>query len=442
MTYEKTKGGVWTRRQALKGAGAIGMGLALSGLAAPALRAQERRPIRFLNCETGKDTLAFFAKMAAEYQEKTGVEVIVDSVPLDEAFTKITNGIRSGTPYDVANVGFIGQVLLLAEEEQIVPLNELTDEFKWGNNILFPIDGKVYWYPFDYNLALVYYRKDLYEAKGLSVPKTWDAFAGNCEALVEGRQKGCLFPIGSNGAANWMSFAFLWAEGVKLFDDQWNVIIDNDEMKPKAAAYLDFMARLYATMPPGALQAGYSDVLSNLVAGTVAHGAYAGRVYEAAARDNPDMGGRLGIMPYMDSAGKQTAVSHGYDGWVVLKTDNTGNAMEFMRWLTTDRMVDFLHTAPVHFQPARLDIYDDQRWRDNALIKQFSAEIDQMRNLVTDGSVILTSIDTQGPRPDVRPGKVFESFVMPEMLQNKILRGMDSAEAVAQAAAKMRDVIK
>lgn len=105
-------------------------------------------------------------------------------------------------------------------------------------------------------------------------------------------------------------------------------------------------------------------------------------------------------------------------------------------------MVDFLHTAPVHFQPARLDIYDDQRWRDNALIKQFSAEIDQMRNLVTDGSVILTSIDTQGPRPDVRPGKVFESFAMPEMLQNKILRGMDSAEAVAQAAAKMRDVIK
>lgn len=442
MKYQRTGSPVLTRRQALKGAGALGMGFALSGLATPALRAQSRQPIRFLNCETGKDTLAFFSKMAKEYQEKTGTEVLVDSVPLDEAFTKITNGIRSGTPYDVANVGFIGQVLMLADEGHIVPLNELTDNYKWGNNILFPIDNKVYWYPFDYNLALIYYRKDLYEKKNLSVPDTWDSFVANCQALVEGRQRGSLFPIGSNGAANWMSFAFLWADGVKLFDDQWNVIFDNDEMKPKVAAYLDFMKQLYPTMPPGALQAGYSDVLSNLVAGTVAHGPYAGRVYEAVSRDNPDLGSHLGIMPYMDSAGKQKAVSHGYDGWVVLKTNNTGPTMDFMRWLTTDKLVDFLHTAPVHFQPARLDIYDDARWRDNPLIQKFGPEIDQMRNLVTDDSVVLTSIDTQGPAPDVRPGKVFESFVMPEMLQNKLLRDMDSTEAVVQAAAKMREVIK
>ncbi len=245
MTKSKFETGLWTRRQALKTMGIAGAGLAASSLAAPALRAQGNKPIRFLNCETGKDTLAFFSKAAKEYQEKTGVEVVIDSVPLGESFTKITNGIRSGTPYDVANVGFIGHVLLLAEQEQIVPLNELTDEYQWGNNILFPIDNKVYWYPFDYNLALIYYRKDLYETNGLSLPNTWDAFVQNSEALVQGRQKGALFPIGSNGATNWMSFAFLWAEGVKLFDDQWNVILDNDEMKPRVAAYLDFMTKLY-----------------------------------------------------------------------------------------------------------------------------------------------------------------------------------------------------
>lgn len=436
-----TRKALITRRQTLRGVGGLGAGLALSGLAAPALRAQTNRPVRFLNGETGKETLAFFGQAAQEYQDKTGVEVVIDSVPLSESFTKITTGIQSGTPYDIANLGFVGQVLILAEEGHIVPLNELTDQYEWGNNILFPIDGKVYWYPFDYNLALIYYRKDLYEKNGLTIPDTWDAFAGNCEATVDGRQKGCLFPIGSDGAANWMSFAFMWAEGVKLFDDQFNVILDNDEMKPKAAAYLDFMARLYPTMPPGALQASYSTILSNLVGGTIAHGAYAGRVYEAAERDNPDMAANLGIMPYMDRDGDQKAVSHGYDGWVVLDTDNTGPAMDFMRWLTTEKLVDFLHTAPVHFQPTRLDIYDDPRWRDNALIGKYADQIEAMRQYITDDSVILTSIDTQGPRPDVRPGKVFESFVLPEMLQNKILRGMDSAEAVTQAAARMRDVI-
>ncbi|UOM35412.1 ABC transporter substrate-binding protein [Acuticoccus sp. I52.16.1] len=440
MTKWTSNNGVITRRQTLLGASALGAGLALSGLGAPALRAQNR-PIRFLNCETGKDSLAFFAKAAQEYQEKTGTEVIVDSVPLAETFTKITNAIRAGQPYDVANVGFIGHVLLLAEQDQIVPLNELTDEYEWGNNILFPIDDKVYWYPFDYNLALVYYRKDLYEEHGLEIPNTWDAFAGNCEALMEGRRKGCLFPIGSNSATNWMSFGFMWAEGVKLFDDQWNVLLDNEEMKPKAAAYLDFMAKLYPMMPPGALQASYGEMLTNLVAGAVAHGSYAGRVYEVAERENPEMAANFGVMPYMDSAGEQKAVSHGYDGWVVLKTDNTGPAMEFMRWLTTERMVEFLHTAPVHFQPARLDIYENEEWQANPLVQKYGEAIEVTRGLITDPSVVLTSIDTQGPEPDVRPGTVFEAFTLPEMLQNKILRGMDSGEAVDLAAQTMRQLI-
>lgn len=430
-----------TRRQIIKGLGAAGLGLGLSALPLPALKARAGRPIRFLNTETGRDTLAFFKRIAREYQDRAGVEVIVDSVPLSEGFTKITNGIRSGTPYDVASVGFIGQVLLLAEEGHIVPVNELTDPHQWGNNILFPIGNQVFWYPFDYNLSVIYYRKDIYEEKGFSLPSTWDEFVANSEAGVEGRRRGSLFPIGSNGAANWMSFAFMWAEGVRLFDDNWNVILDNGEMAPKAAAYLDMMARLYKTMPPGALQASYADVLSNMVAGSLTHGPYAGRVVEAAHRDNPDIAAQLDIMPYMDSAGKQTAVSHGYDGWIVLNTDMVGPAMDFMQWLTNDRMIDFLHTTPIHFQPARLDIYDNDRWRDNELIRKYGHILERNRRFITDDSVILTSIDTQGPHTDVRPGKVFESFVLPEMLQNKILRGVESGEAVVRAAARMREVI-
>lgn len=440
MKPVKRNAGLLTRRQTLRSIGGAGLGIALSGLAAPAVRASSSRQIRFLNGETGKDTLAFFDRAASLYQGKTGIEVIVDSVPLGEAYTKLTNGIRSGQPYDIGTTGFIGQVLLLADEGHIVPMNELTDKHQWGNNILFPIDGKVYWYPFDYNLALIYYRKDLYEKHGLSIPTTWGQFAANCEATMEGRQKGSLFPIGSNGATNWMSFGFMWAEGVRLFDDQWNVVLDSPEMAAKAGAYLDFMARVYPTMPSGALQASYGDVLSNVVAGTVAHGAYAGRVIESAERDNPDMAAQLDVMPYMDSTGGRTAANHGYDGWMVMNTENSGAAMEFMDWMTTELMVDFLHTAPVHFQPTRLDIYEDQRWRDNALIKKHSGMIETMRSLVTDDSVVVTSIDTQGPAPDVRPGKVFESFALPEMLQNKILRGMESAEAVAAAAEKVRQV--
>lgn len=68
-----------------------------------------------------------------------------------------------------------------------------------------PDQGRDLRYPYDYNLAWIYYRKDLYEKKGLSVPKTWAEMLKNSQALNEDGRSGSLFPIGSNGATNWLS---------------------------------------------------------------------------------------------------------------------------------------------------------------------------------------------------------------------------------------------
>ena len=250
-----------------------------------------------------------------------------------------------------------------------------------------------------------------------------------------------MYPIGSNGATNWLSPGFMWAEGVKLFDDRWNVIIDNAEMAPKVTGYLDFFAELYKTMPAGASQASFGEVLSNFASDKVGHTAYAGRIIEALERTSPQLATKYGITPYMDSKGQAQAVNHGYDGWVVLKTPNSDESMKFMSWFTENHYINFLHTAPLHFQPPRLDVYEDERWRAHPLIEKHQAAVNQMRTFITDKSIRLTSIDTEGPEPDLRPGKVFEAFVIPEMLQNKILKGMSSAEALKTAAEKMRRVI-
>jgi multiple sugar transport system substrate-binding protein len=299
----------------------------------------------------------------------------------------------------------------------------------------------VYWYPYDYNLAWIYYRKDLYEKKGLSVPKTWADMLKNSQALNADGRSGSLFPIGSNGATNWLSPGFMWAEGVKLFDDKWNVTIDNAEMAPKVAGYLDFFADLYKTMPSGTSQASFGEVLSNFASDKVAHSAYAGRMIEALERTSPALASQYGMTPYMDSAGKAKAVNHGYDGWVVLKTPNSDEAMKFMKWFTENQYINFLHTAPLHFQPPRLDVYDDPRWRAHPLIEKHKDAVETMRSFITDKSIILTSVDTEGPAPDLRPGKVFEAFVIPEMLQNRILKNMPAADCVKAAGEKMRKVI-
>jgi multiple sugar transport system substrate-binding protein len=429
------------RRTLIKGAGAIGAGLATGTLGAPAVWGQGKKTIRFLNTETSIDSIRALKVACAEYERQFGTKVVVDSVPLDDAFTKVTTSLRGGQPYDIATFAFVGHVLLLQAEGHLMPLTELTSKHKWGPKILFPIKGETYWYPYDYNLAWIYYRKDLYEKKGLSIPKTWAEMLKNSQALNEDGRAGSLFPIGSNGATNWLSPGFMWAEGVKLFDDKWNVAIDNPTMAPKVAAYLDFFADLYKTMPSGTSQASFGEVLSNFSSDKVGHTAYAGRIIEALERTSPALATKYGIMPYMDSAGKAKAVNHGYDGWVVLKTPNSDESMKFMKWFTENQYINFLHTAPLHFQPPRLDVYEDARWRAHPLIEKHKDAVETMKNFIVDKSVILTSVDTEGPAPDLRPGKVFEGFVIPEMLQNRILKNMPAADCVKAAGDKMRKLI-
>ena len=62
------------------------------------------------------------------------------------------------------------------------------------------------------------------------------------------------------------------------------------------------------------------------------------------------------------------------------------------------------------------------------------------KRFITDPNVIIRSIDTEGPYPDVRAGKVFRSYALPEMLQNKVLKKMPSEKCVEIATSKIREI--
>ena len=160
---------------------------------------------------------------------------------------KVQASIKSGRPYDIATLIFVGDVLILADEGKLVPINDLIKKYDWGPRILFPMKGNNYWYPYDYNLCWINYRQDLYTAKGLEAPGDWAGLMSNLDALQGTGENqlphGIVHPIGSNGATNYTAFGYMWANGVKLFDDNWNVVLDSPEIAAKAGEYLDFHDR-------------------------------------------------------------------------------------------------------------------------------------------------------------------------------------------------------
>lgn len=431
-----------SRRRFLKNAGALGA-VAATGFigGAPFVHAQNKQ-LRLLNPEAGQESVRALREAVAAYEKQTGVSIVIDTIPPDNVYSKLQAAISSGTPYDIAGLAFIADVVVLGEAGHLVPMNDLISRYEWGPNILFPINGNNYWYPYDYNFNWLYYRKDLYKQKGLKVPRTWEEMRENAQALTTDSRFGAMHPIGSNGATQWMSLGYMWAEGVELLDSDFNLIMDNEVMKPRMVNYLDHMKALSGSMPPGMVQALFATAINQYAGGQVAHAPYAGRLMEVLDQRNPELAANTGYFMYPDESGEAVAVNHGYDGWVVVNTPMQEESLKFMNWFSENRFIDFLHSAPLHFQPARMDVYEDKRWLSHPLIRKYQPLVEFMRSILTRDDVIIRSIDTSGPRPDVRPGRMFGSYAMAEALQNRLLRDMPAAEAVDICAQEYRAILE
>lgn len=54
---------------------------------------------------------------------------------------------------------------------------------------------------------------------------------------------------------------------------------------------------------------------------------------------------------------------------------------------------------------------------------------------------IINSIDTDGPTMDVRPAKIWEAMIIPEMIQDVIVKKMEPEKALEVAAGKARKLL-
>ena len=262
------------RRSFLKLSAGAAIGAASIG--APFVNAQAGTTLRFLNNETSAESQNALRNACNEYESKFGVKIVIDSTPISGEFAKTMAALNAGSPYDLATQGFIAHLLQYARAGHLVPLTDLVKKYSWGRMGEWQYQGENWFYPYDYNLVTVFYRKDLYAEKGLKVPNTWAEFLDNCRALTVSKdgnieRGGCVIPFASDSATNWASFGSLFAESAQLFDDKWNVVLDAAPNADRAGRFLDLYGELYKTMPPGMNTVSYADMMSLFVTGKAAH---------------------------------------------------------------------------------------------------------------------------------------------------------------------------
>ena len=228
-----------SRRRFLHTLGMAGGAALLSAAGLPSLARAAKKEIRFLNNEPDPNTIAFLKKMATEYEAASGVKLEIETIPVLETWTKVTTAIKAGKPYDFITFGQITEPLLLAKDNLLVPLTDIIKEVgldDFGPRALDWYRNELWMYPYDYNFNYLIYRQDWFAAKNLSVPTDWKGFLQPARSSQRSSQQTlCLYHASVSGQpTNWGNTAWLWAAGVQIYDDQWNVILDTPEIKPKA----------------------------------------------------------------------------------------------------------------------------------------------------------------------------------------------------------------
>lgn len=404
--------------------------------------------IRIASAETGAETMKVLQDAGKEYEKKTGVKVVVEAVPLADIYTKVNATYGTSAQYSAILTGYIGHITLLEKMGRVVPVDDIIDKLGgkadfYDGHILFPIKGKTYWIPYDYNLAFGYVRKDWLNEKGLSVPKTWDELVKVAQALTDkGKNRyGLIMPLKSDDSTNWVTSSLLWANDVRIFDDNWNVILDSNEMKPKVVESLQLLKQLYPYMPPKATNASYADLTEAFLSEQVGMTFYSGRLVDMIETKNPKLADKFEVFGIPTKDGKGVAATLGYDGMAILNTDHTDETKKFVEWFYKEKLIDFLGTFPVHYFPAQKSIYNSEKWRNLPNIKKYwETAVKPQYELLTKAK--LHSIDTDGPETDERPGTVFQSLVFPKMFQRVTVNNEEPEKVVVDTANEIRSLIK
>lgn len=260
---------------------AVGLGL-LTGLA----QAEE---ITITTVNNGD--MIVMQKLSAAWEQETGNKInwiVLEENVLRERVT--TDIATKGGQFDIMTIGGY-ETPIWGKAGWLTPVDDLGDDYDY-DDLLEPIkagltvDGKLYAVPFYTESSFTLYRKDLFEAAGLTMPDqpTYDEIKEFAAKLTDKANQ--QYGICLRGKPGWgENMAFIGTMvntyGGRWFDMDWKPQINSDPWK---AAITDYVALLGEHGPPGATANGFNENQSLFATGRCAMWidatSAAGRVYD------------------------------------------------------------------------------------------------------------------------------------------------------------------
>jgi len=323
-------------------------------------------------------------KQFTEVAEELGVEVEIEKVAFNEMYGKLATAASSGEVPDIMHTNFGGTAYLYAAES-IMPMDDIidaigADDFSEAyKTVLTGSDGHIYAIPDWAMHTSVWYRKDVFEANGISVPTTWDEFLAAAEQLNSTEMSGFAVPLDSVQVAAQTLYEIMCSAGVYFMDPDTGEYCFDQE-KEEAIQVIDYLVELYQNASPaGSLTWSWGDYRNALsVTGTVAMTLDMGAVIGNAQSNNPDMVENLGCFDFPGVDGEAvSSFGSGYCFVASPQEDDARSALiaDFLEALyTPERAAERALSRPMFAFPSYEPAFEIYKASDK--VADFQDEVD------------------------------------------------------------------
>ncbi len=319
--------------------------------------------------------LAGFEALVNKYVEETGNQVTLNRTPFPGMLEKSRNAVQaSESEFDILTLNEQWYMQFYADG-LVTPIKEIDPNFvldpqiieyewatRWDPELGYSSqNGELYGLPINGNIMLFFYRKDLFEAKGLAAPQTWADVEAAAETLQDAPNM-YGYVIRTN-PPNWEFQGFLAGYGGKLITldektGEWEVTI-NQEAGQKAMATWLKLGTTYG--PPNYADIGQPDMASLMMAGNAAQFVLVGA--SASDFDNVEKSLVVGKVGATVLPGEMAGMNATMSGiWVMgvphnLPDERKQAALAFMNWaLSKDAQLLYAQSGAI---PVRQDVYEE-----------------------------------------------------------------------------------
>lgn len=391
--------------------------------------------------------VAAWKKIVADFEAATpDTKVDYQFVSYADAPTKVPAGIAAGTPPNLTYIYAHGVYIQQGVEGSVLPVNDVIQELGGEKAFFAPAivlqlwQGNYYAVPISIGPDVTFYRKDLFEQKGIAVPDTtskysltWDEYYDAAMKLNDPPNRygmvQCLLP--PHGEK--FQWGLMMSNGATMFDKDGKVAFNT----PETVETYDFAGRLFKNAgPAGIATYALADADGAYTAGKAAMYTRASGFVTALIAQAPDILAKTGFLP--PPMKKERGSYMGAPGLVVYKHKEADRAKRFVSFfMRKENQIAYCLSSPSGALPATTAVAQDPAYLNAPALAQFKSVIDiAVKTLPT----AFSSAQRYGSNPKV--GAVMSKQVLENTLVKILTKGMTAAQAVAEGEKEALEAIK